>query len=380
MWQVKRESLSQVLDILAMVPEKLGIPSSEYIWIRGKGTHITMSVASYISGEVQLNGEGSWPFAGKNFYLDRRTFVPWVMAARESKEKHRFQFHRKTDQLYLKHGNRTVTFSNQSKIRGYGDLRRINAEENHSVPITRELKEILRCGSNCAVSDTIQPHLNAVVIKGKGSTVVSYAASDYVFYMGKGELDKSETISSVQFPLFLVGLLDVAGLRKISTIGKYVMLKFKHGVVWQPISEEVDKDFPLSRIKKYAKQATKMPVTFTTSGRRFSRMMVRLGYYLQSVRRRDWVVTVKGDKGDDYIKIRSMIPGVAFKETLSVATKLPADFTIEWPLATLAPVFEFLSKRTRKVPLAVRINHRDRTSYVQAGKFWLCVPSRQEEA
>jgi hypothetical protein len=378
MFQVKREYLNAILDILAMVPEKSGLPSSEYIWCRGKGSKVTMSVASYISGEVVLNGEGEWPFE-KPFFLDRRMFVPWVYAAKESKDKHRFQFEHKKDQLLVTHGKRTVLFTNQKKISGYGDLKRIKVSSNHTVPVSKELQEMLRCGSNCAVSDTIQPHLNAVITMSKGGKVLSYAASDYVFYMGEGSLDKGEAIDKVPFPLFLINLLDVDGLKSISCVGKYVMLKFKHGTIWQPISEEANKNFPMERIKKYEKQARSLPVTFTTSGRRFSRLMVRLGYYLQSVRRRDWVATVKGVKGEENIKLRTKIPGVDFKESTSISGKIKHDFTIEWPLATLAPVFDFLSKRTRKMPLIVRINHKAKISYVQAGKFWLCVPSRQEE-
>jgi hypothetical protein len=378
MFQVKRESLNTVLDILAMVPEKSGLPSSEYIWCRAKGSRLTMSVASYISGEVILDGEGDWPFE-ENFYLDRRTFVPWVTVARESKDKHRFQFERRHNELIATHGKRSVMFTNQKKIRGYGDLKRIKGSITHSVPVSESLKEMLRCGSNCAVSDTIQPHLNAVVTMSKRGKVLSYAASDYVFYMGEGTLDRDEAIDKIPFPLFLINLLDVDGLRSINCVGKYVMLKFKHGAIWQPISEEANKNFPLSRIKKYAKQANSLPVTFTTSGRRFSRLMVRLGYYLQSVRRRDWVATVHGEKGSENIKLRTKIPGVDFKESTSISGKIKHDFTIEWPLASLSPVFDFLSKRTKKMPLVVRINHKQKISYVQAGKFWLCVPSRQEE-
>lgn len=377
MWQVRREKLNQVLDVIAMVPEKLGALPSEYIRVIGKGTKINMAVASYIFGEATLEGEGEWPFK-ETFFLDRRTFVPWVTAARESKDKHRFQFRRRKDRLYLRHGNRTVEFTNQKTIHGYGDMKKLKSS-NHSVPVTDELKEMLKCGNNCAVSDTIQPELNAVVTAGKHGKVVSYAASNYVHYIGEGNLGRGEAIDSVPFPLFLINLLDSDGLKKVSCVGKYVMLKFKHGVIWQPVSEEAIKNFPINRIKKYAKQAENLPVTFTTSGRRFSRLMVRLGYYLQSVRRRDWVAVVQGGKGDESVILKTRIPGVDFKETNTVSGKINKDFRIEWPLATLAPVFEFLSKRTRKVPLTVRIDHKAKISYVQAGRFWLCVPSRQEE-
>src|ERR1700722_529306 len=250
MWQIGRDKLNSALDVIAMVPEKLGIPSSEYIWVRFSHGRVTMSVASYISGEVYLEGDGEWPFK-ENFYLDRRTFVPWVNAARESKDKHRFQFERKKDQLYLTHGTRTVKFDYAKKVSGYGDLKKINVGHTHSVPALEELKEMLRCGSNCAVADTIQPHLNCVLATSKGSKVISYAASDYVFYLGEGNLERDEVLDSVPFPLFLINLLNAEGLKRISCVGKYVLLKFKHGCIWQPISEEAVKKFPINRIKKY---------------------------------------------------------------------------------------------------------------------------------
>lgn len=359
-----------------MVPEKAGIPSSEFIWVRGKGNRVKMAVASYIAGEVTLHGDGKWPF--KDFYLDRRTFVPWVNAAREIKDKHRFQFHNKDSQLYLVHGARKVTFANQKKISGYGNLARIQAKETYSVPVSSELKEMLKCGGSCAVSDTIQPHLNGVWVTEKGKAVLSYAASDYVFYMGKGDLNGGRLAESIPFPLFLINLLTVEGLRKISCAGKYVLLKFKHGTVWQPISEEMVTKFPIDRIKKYAKQSQTVPITFSASGRRFSRLIVRMGYYMQAIRRRDWVVDVKGKRKEEFIKLYSTIPGVSFSEKIKVLENLKRDFRIEWPLATLEPIFDFLSRHSRKIPLTVRVNRRQGVSYVQAGNYWLAVPSKQE--
>jgi hypothetical protein len=89
MWEIRRNRLIRGLEILDMVPEKLGIPSSEFIWIRGKGSEITLSISSYIAGEIKLVGKGKWPVE-KSFYIDRRTLLPFVYAAREIKDKHTF--------------------------------------------------------------------------------------------------------------------------------------------------------------------------------------------------------------------------------------------------------------------------------------------------
>jgi hypothetical protein len=378
MFQVKRSELNQALDVLAMAPEKAGVIPSEYIRIIGKGNKITMSVASYVSSEVTVHGEGEWPFK-EDFFLDRRTFVPWVSAARESKEKHRFQFHEHKERLIVKHGTRTAKFNNTHKISGYGSLSRIKKHAHHSLKVSSELLDMLKCGSNCAVSDTIQPHLNCVYTTGKGSRVISYAASDYVFYVGMGKME-GELSNPIPFPLFLINLLTVEGLKSIHCSDKYIFLHFKNGYVWQPISREAISNFPIHRIKTYAKQSKTIPTSFITSSRRFARMIVKMGYYMQSVRRRDWVVTIKGDRKDEFIRLNTSVPGSTFREKLAVSAKLPKEFKLEWPLETLVPVFEFISKRTRKMPCVVRINRRKGISYVQAGSYWMAIPSKQEKA
>jgi len=375
MWTVKRSDLNAVLDIIAMVPEKLGLPSSEYIWIRGKGNKIRMSVASYISGEVTLEGKGTWPIK-EQFFLDRRAFVPWVYAARESKDKHLFEFHERDGQLLLKHGSRVVLFANQKKIYGYGNLSHISKGATTEIEVTKELRDMLGCGESCAVADTIQPHLNCVYTVGKGNLVVSYAASDYVFYIGKGETE-GKVKDKIPFPLFLIDLLKVSDLKKITYTEKNILLTFKHGIVWEPVSEEAVKKFPVKRIIKYSKISKSLPKSFISSSRRFCRKILALGYYLQSERRRDWVVIIKGKRGDSKVYMRSELPGIRFHEELEVVDRVKKSFRVEWPLGALMRVFDFLSKNTRKKPLVLSVDKGNAHSYVRAGRYWLQIPSKQ---
>ena len=52
MWEISRNRLIAGLKILELVPEKVGLSSSEFFWFRGKGEQVTISVASYIMGEI----------------------------------------------------------------------------------------------------------------------------------------------------------------------------------------------------------------------------------------------------------------------------------------------------------------------------------------
>ena len=380
MWKIDRSKLLDGLTVLAMVPEKLGIPSSEFFWVRGKKNKVTLSVSSYISGEVTLEGIGDWPFK-HDFFIDRRLFLPWCFAARELKNKNLFEFEKRKHQLLLSHGNRKVLLDSQSKVKGYGDTRKITSGSNNSIPISSELKEMLLCGKNCAVSDAVVPHLNCCYItKGtSGATAMeAYASSDKVYYLGSGKLEEGKIKASIPFPLFLISLLGVDGLKRISWIGNYVVLKFKQGIIWQPISTEALTKFPVHQIQKHCKRSDTMPITFTASSRRFSKLMVRLGYYLQSVRRKDWVVKVKGTKKKKVIIVTTSIPGAGFIEKIPTTERIPKDFVLEWPLDILEPTFEFISKKTKKLGVVVRVDEKHGISYVRAGSFWLAVTSRQE--
>src|SRR6266436_2397738 len=381
MWEIKREDLLAGLQILDMVPEKLGIPSSEFFWVRGKGSEVRFSVASYISGEIVIKGKGEWP-VHKDFFIDRRVFLPFVYAAREIKNKNLFQFEHKGKQLVIRHGSRKSKFDSQSKVKGYGDLRRLKKYEATTFPADDDLRELLLCGKNCAVTDSVVPHLNCVYVsKGKhGLAVRALAASEKVFYLGQGKLDEGKISGEIPFPLFLINLLNTDGLKRISWRGNFIVLSFKNGWIWQPISEEAFQEFPKNKIDEYSTRSETMPVTFVASSRRFSRLMTRIGYYLQSVRRKDWVVKIKGKKGDKSILAWTNIPGVGFIEKIGISEVIKKDFKMEWPLDILEPVFDFLAKKTKKLGVIVRYDEKRGISYVQAGHFWLSITSRQEES
>ena len=380
MWSIRRSKLIAALQVLDLVPVKLGIPSSEFIYIRSENGKVKMSVASYIAGEVEVEGKGEWPLK-KGFFVDRYSFFPWVFASREIKNKNLFEFTRHKDSLVINHGTRKLELESQSNVKGYGNPKKLFKHKHTSIPVSTVLKEMLMCGKNCAVSDAIVPHLNTVyVTKGKSGSLgmEAYASSDKVYYLGLGNLEEGKIKSAIPFPLFLIGLLNTDGIKKISWVGKYIVLRFEQGIIWQPISEEALKEFPVSDIQLYAKKSKKVPITFVASSRRFTTLMVRLSYYLQAVRRKDWSVRISGKKNKKYISVYSEIPGSHFNEKLSISEKIPDNFKLDWPLDILSPVFEFLSKKTKKLGLVVRVDNRHGISYVRAGAYWLAVTSRQE--
>jgi hypothetical protein len=378
MWEISRDRLLRRLKILDLVPEKVGLSSSEFYKIRGKGEKIVISVASYIMGEVTITGKGKWP-TKRSFYIDRRVFTPFVNASLAIKNKNTFQFEIKGDMLIVRHGERKAKLASQQDVRGYGNLKKVLKEKESEVPMSDNLRTLLLCGQNCAVSDSIDPHLNCVYINKGKMAIEAFASSDKIYYMGMGDSKQEKVKASIPFPLLLIKLLTEETLEKISWRGNYIVLKFDKGIIWQPISVEASKNFPLQKIQKYEQRASKMPIIFTTSSRRLSKLMVRLGYYLQAVRRKDWIVSMAGKKGKKIISVSTNIPGANFLETMEIADKLKTDVKLEWPLDVLEPVFSFLSTKTKKLGMVVRSDERHGISYLRVGAFWLCITSKQEK-
>ena len=379
MFQLKRNDIIPQLDILSMVPPKLGIPSSQYFWVRGNGSKVYLSGSSYVGGEISLKGKGTWPFKD-DFYLDRSMFLPFIMAARELKDKHTFKFEKKGKQLVVTHGNRKVSFDSQPHVKGYGNAHRILKNMDTTIPISEDLKDMLVCGKNCAVSDSVVPELDCVYLQKStsGVGIKLYASSEKVVYIGTGKLNEGKITASIPFPLYLINLLEAHGLKKILCAGKYVVLQFEHGLIWQPVSQKAIKDFPVKKIRIHAKIGEKQKVTFVASSRRFARLMLRLGYYLQSVRRKDWVVNVTGKKGSSIIDVNTSIAGAKFSEKISTSDVIHKDFKLEWPLHILEPIFGYLSKKTKKLGVIVKVDDKHGVSYVTVGSYWIACPSKQD--
>lgn len=377
MWEIKSSRLISGLNLLDLVGEKVGLSSSEFFWVHGKKDKVTFSVASYIMGEVTFIGHGEWPKG--DFFIDRRVFLPFVYASKAIKNKATFQFEVHKRKLIVRHGSRKAEFLSQKDVRGYGQLKKIMKEEESEIQISDDMKALLLCGKNCAVTDAVVPHLNCCYVsKGAVSMEVS-AASDRIFFLGVGT-DKSKKIKqSIPFPLFMIDMLNEPTLKKVSWRGKYIVCTFERGVIWQSISQEALDKFPLGDIHKLVKRATKMPIMFTTSSRWFSKLIVRLGYYLQAVRRRDWVVSLKGKQRKNSLQLSTKIPGVHFDESIRTSDRLPQDVDVVWPLDCLEPVFQFLSQKTKKHGLVVRMDQKRGISYVTSGQYWFAVTSKKED-
>ena len=379
MWEIRRSKLIKKLTLLDLIQEKVGLSSSEFFRIRGKGDKVIISTASYAMGEVTIIGKGKWP-SKHSLYIDRRVFLPFIYASKEIKNRHPFRFTVEKASLNVQHGSRSGQFLSQNDVKGYGSLHRLLKEKESSIPVSDDMLTLLRCGQNCAVSDAIEPKLNCVFVDKGRMVVETFAASARMYFMGTGSIGKKDKIRhAIPFPLTLIPFLSEESLKKVCWRGKCIVLEFEDGYIWQEVSQEALDKFPIAEIRKNALHTKKMPVIFTVSSRRLSKLMVRLGYYLQKADKKDWVVKIRGKKRSDSVMLSASIPGVRFEESVSIVNKLDKDVKINWPLDCLKAVFQFLSTKTKKLGLVVRMDKKQGVSYITAGNFWFTVTSKQEK-
>lgn len=369
-WIVDKATLVAAVKILNLVPARPGILSSEFFQIQAKGGTAKFAIASEIKGEYEIKGKGLWPFE-KNFYLDRRVFVPFVLQAATVRTDSPFHFYANGKSLVLRHGKRKAQFDGQPALKGYGfEAEELTKKVRSRLELTEHAKFLIRCAMNCAQNDHSTPHVQCVYVQPNGSTVNIYATNGKLMYQAKSK-DKIKPPIPIPFPLFLVGLLEHEELIEAQWKESYVTLIFKHGQIWQPVSASAKTKFPHSTIDFYVKKSAKHPALFVASTKKFSAIISRLGQYLGAVRRQDWMLVIEGNKGSKDILLTSEVPQTVFKEKLTLESELKQSFKIYWPLDMLVPVFEFLKPKD-KGEMSVRLM-KD-CSYVSTTDINLVIP------
>ena len=223
--------------------------------------------------------------------------------------------------------------------------------------------------------------MNCVYVHPTKTGVDILATNETIMYRARAKVRVVQ--EPVPFPIFLVSLLGSGGLKAIEWRKDLVALKYGSGEIWQSVSAKAQKLFPKSSIEQYIAEGSRRPLLFRVSSRKFARIVSRMALYVSAVRRADWVLSVKGFKGKNRILLESRIANTTFKEALVVDGELTSTFEISWPLEMLLPIFEFIEKKNKEVPLEVRLWESKSqkkavlASYIKTGDIELIVPSRK---
>lgn len=374
MLTVSKKSLLAALSVLELVPTRPGIPASEFIRITPKQQQswLIMVLSSEVNGLVVLKGEGKWPFK-EDVYVDRRLFIPFIRAGAEMKDDE-IRFLVKDKQLVVLHGKRKASFNMQPAVPGYGptiDMTEIKQSKS-TLDISDGVKSLIYGARECATTDHTTPELNCVYVKPAGDQTAIYATNQTLIFKSVSE-EKMKAKEAIPFPLFLVTLIGSEGLKTIQWRDKEVILEFGCGYIWQPVSTKAKANFPVKSIDTWMSKEDDMKTAFRHETKAFCDILTRIGSYLVAVRRQDWLLKMSGKKGDESLSLEVAISQGVFKESIKLNEPVKSDFSVDWPLDMLLPVFESV----RKDKGTIKIQSSDSRSLFSTKRVKVIIPTRK---
>lgn len=372
-WGVRRDDLVDAIRVLNFVPSQSGVPASDFFHVErhpADDSGIRMTVGAGPVAEVTLTGTGRWPVS-KPFFLARNEFSPFVTYQTEVTNKAKFEF-TMDEVLKLQHGDRFSKFLPQPPILGHSTIGPL--KKPNQIVFSEEALELMSCAAECAASELQLPHLGCILIHPEKTGVELYSTNQKVAFRGKTQLDSSLP-SSLPFPLGMLNVIRGEGLKSLRWADSCVVARFQNGKVWQTVMEQPKKKFPKDSIDKMLKDGSREELrVFRVAGEDFTRIAERLSYYLQGVKKTDWVMSIIGKKGSNKLVVFSRLPHVVFREQMGSLDTIQKDFKLEWPLSMVAPVLNFIGKRGKKA-LVVGLDKNGQNSYMKCGGIEMMIPA-----
>lgn len=318
----------QAIASIDLIPSRAGISSSEFIRIQASKDKIKFSLAAEIYGTTYaaaLEGKETW-----EFFVDRASFVPFVLAAKELGQTVPFEFRysAKDSTLTVRCGKRKASYQTVTEISGYADKADFKGA---ALVLTKEQKTMLRLAVKYATSDPTVAHLNCIYLsKGKAILASNQLAAFY--------LEDKVVPLSVPLPLLLLSILDSDLVEGITVSKEFARVDLACGFLCQLTNQKAAESFPHATLVSNVEAGAKFKKRFSVKGSSMVAVLKRLEAYIASVVKRDMVVSVAGTKGDTKLRITATIPQGSFEESLTVKEPLVRDVECEWLLSLLLPL------------------------------------------
>lgn len=328
-WSVPKDALECAVKIVNLVPTRNGVHCSEFIKLsKYEKTAATMSMSSDMSAEAILASGEKYPFK-EDLFLDRRMFIPFIDAGRESKTDI-YEFLLKDDgSLMVKHGHRKATYERAKPVKGYEeapDLKKKNAVALKN----KEWTKLLDLASMCATDDPVAAQFNCVYVAPMEKTLELFASNGQVIFRGRTPAVKG--LQNIAFPLLLADCLDLDETVTLEWTDRVAVVHFPRAKVWQPVKVAARKRFPLKDVRALTTSAREFPVAVNISASALSRAAERIQAYVAALSRESLVFSITLKEGSRKVVIESGATASKFNETISAMEPASISTTIEWPL------------------------------------------------
>jgi hypothetical protein len=344
-FEITAEKLLPVLHVIDLVPNAPGFPSSTFVRLRFVEHKLSLGLSAELHGSVSVESQGDLKL-DKDIFCDRNLLFPFLFAAEALKSQKPFVFTFSDGQLQVTHGRRKGVFDCADRGAGY----HVFPSKSKGTPLAIPEKTLaaLQSAASCATADMSVPELACVYIRRNSDTLAFYG-SNQLLALRTQEKAKIQTPGALAMPLLIVPHLKAEGLKEVRLHDTEIALHFDCGVLWYPISVKAQKGFPYETIDKLLEAAKKYPTLFSLQIKRLETVVGRFNLYLASAKKQDWLLRIKGNKGDKQILLEVKIPQGVFHERITVEEPLDKAVEIDWPLDVLLPVFSQLFKREDSV-------------------------------
>lgn len=365
--KVPVKELCNAASAIDLVPSRAGISTSEFIRLHCHKGRLRMSLAAEIYGTMTAAIDPpvmeEW-----EFFVDRGTFIPFVTAATELRQKAPFEFKydpgkKGNSQLAVRCGRRRGVFQSATEITGYTAPKE---DVGFKLKLTANQQLILNLAVKYATSDPTIAHLNCVYLqRGKAIIASNQLAA---FWM-----EDPVVPMSAPLPLLLLAVSERADVRELIVSQKSARVTLSCGYLCQFTNQKAAEDFPYKQIEKNIQAAEAYRKQFTIEAASLMTVLKRLESYIASVVKRDMVVSVHGTKGESTLQLVAAVPQGRFEETVEILHPLRRDVECEWMLSLLLPLYDVAGKLGH-----VTVKYDDSTPFLFSSKGMRLLASRKQ--
>jgi hypothetical protein len=349
--EVDKNKLIQAVDVLELVPQRAGVPSSDFIKVTPREKGIEMSLSSIVTGVVRVALSASLD-ATTSFFIDKGLFYAYIQGGKSWKGNFKMKM---TDSKWiLRHGSRYAEFALRTEpLGGYGSWRDRNGLKE--IKLSERLRKLLLASNECSTADPSLPQLNCVYIGGK------LVLSTNKISLFVGVRDKEDSLR-IPFPVGIIPLLGNSLVEGVGIESEHVFLDCGCGYIEGSISAVAQKSFPKKNIVDQVVKGRTWPILVRLPAERLSRVLTRLTSYLANVKREDWQVVLTIAEG--VVKAAVSVQQGTFEEKMTF-DNVKAEGVVRWPLELAQAVVNYMALNGELVK--IRVSEEKNTPYLLSG-------------
>lgn len=349
--EVEKKDLINAVDVLALVPQRAGVPSSDFVKVTPRNKIIEMSLSSTVTAVVRVRYSGSLALK-ESIFVDKGLFQAYVQSGKTWKGNFRMLV--EEGKWCIRQGSRHAELSIRTEpLGGYGSWQERNGLKE--IKLSEQLRKLLLASNNCSTADPSLPQLNCVYIGGK------LVLSTNQISLFVGIRDKEDSLR-IPFPVGIIPLLGDDMVRGVGIEGDRVILDCGCGYIEGTVSAIAQKSFPKKNIVEQVSRGRLWPVLVQLPAERLSKVLTRLSGYLSTVKREDWIVELVIAEG--VVKASVQLQQGKFEEKMEFENS-KAEGMVRWPLELAQAVVDYMASNGELVK--IRVNEGKNTPYLLSG-------------